>query len=366
MPAKNGYSQKRSIGISMKTRSQILKKFLAIFAITIVSTIAIAAFENELPVKRTPAPKPQAKPTPVPIPRPAPSPTTPQPGQVFKDCSDCPEMVVIPAGSFLMGSPDTEKDREADEGPQRNVNLRSFAMGKTEVTVAQFRRFVDAKSYQTDAERNLNTKGCFAWDSSDNKWEWREGRSWRNPGWAIKDTEPVACVSHNDAMAYIDWMKQSTGKSYNLPTEAQWEYAARAGSQTSRPWGDNPDDACKHANATDKTKNPINGSTWTKFHDCTDGYWFVAPVATYQANAFGLYDMMGNVWERTQDVWHDNYTGAPSDGSAWLEGGNQQQRVLRGGSWNNFPQNLRSADRNRSTPGSRGLGIGFRLARTLP
>jgi formylglycine-generating enzyme required for sulfatase activity len=337
------------------------KKVATLCVLILLGTTALAAFENELPVKRQPVPKPVVKPSPIPAPA-----TTYRAGQVFKDCADCPDMVVIPAGSFMMGSPDNEKGRNKAEGPQRTVTLKSFAMGKTEVTVAQFRRFVDAKIYQTDAERNLNAKGCFSWEASDNKFDWREGRSWRNPGWTIKDTEPVACISHNDAMAYIDWIKQSTGKSYELPSESQWEYAARAGSQTSRPWGDNPDDACKHANVADKTKGPISGSTWDKYHDCTDGYWFVVPVATYQANAYGLHDMLGNLWEWTQDVWHDNYTGAPTDGSAWLVGGNQQQRVLRGGSWYTSPQKLRSAFRDGDAPGDRYDGIGFRLARTVP
>ena len=298
----------------------------------------------------------------------------PQAGSTFKDCADCPEMVVIPAGSFTMGSSAAEqalaneagaaKDLTDRENPQHTVRVASFSLGKTEVTVAQFRRFVEAKNYQTDAERNLNATGCFAWLNSDGKFDWRADHSWRNPGWTVKDNEPVTCISHNDATAYVQWLSQSTRKTYQLPSEAQWEYAARAGSSTSRPWGDNSNDACKHANGTDQTKGPT-GQSWSKIHECNDGYWFVAPVGNYQANAFGLHDMLGNVWEWTQDCWNASYQGAPTNDSAWTTG-DCTQRVLRGGSWNIDPAYLRSAYRNRSTTDYRSPASGFRLARTLP
>jgi formylglycine-generating enzyme len=351
----------------MLKRIKVIKKIAVLCVLTLLGTIATAAFENELPVKRTPAPKPVAKPVPNPAPVTVPAPVhtpTYRAGQVYKDCADCPEMVVIPAGSFLMGSPESEKDRKNNEGPQRTVTIETYAIGKTEVTVGQFRRFVEIKNYKTDAEININEKGCRTYE--DGKWYLREGRTWRNPGWAIKETEPVVCISRWDVLAYLGWINEKSLKIYSLPSEAQWEYAARAGSQTIRSWGDNPDDACKHANVADKTKKPINGNTWTTLHDCSDGYWFVAPVASYQANAFGLHDMHGNVSEWTEDRWHDDYRGAPTNSSAWLQGLGLQNDVLRGGSWADDPQSLRSARRFRSAPNDRYSNVGFRLARMLP
>ena len=364
-----------------------LKKYpegeFAPLAVTAIASI-------RAPVTLANAPPPAVPPVPVlrPVaaqaapavaPTPPPAPVAPidhalPAGSIFKDCADCPEMVVIPAGSFTMGSSAAEqalaneagaaKNLTDRENPQHTVRVASFSLGKTEVTVAQFRRFVEAKNYQTDAERNLNATGCFAWLNSDGKFDWRADHSWRNPGWTVKDNEPVTCISHNDATAYVQWLSQSTRKTYQLPSEAQWEYAARAGSSTSRPWGDNSNDACKHANGTDQTKGPT-GQSWSKIHECNDGYWFVAPVGNYQANAFGLHDMLGNVWEWTQDCWNASYQGAPTNGSAWTTG-DCTRRVLRGGSLNDGPAYLRSAIRDGDTTDGRVTITGFRLARTLP
>jgi formylglycine-generating enzyme len=201
---------------------------------------------------------------------------------------------------------------------------------------------------------------------TDGTWDWREGRSWKSPGWDIGDNEPVVCISWNDANAYVQWLSKRTGFNYSLPSEAQWEYAARAGKDTSRFWGDDPHRACQYANVTDQTAWPDGiALNWSVRHECNDGYFYVAPVGHYRPNAFGLYDMLGNAWEWVQDVFHENYQGAPTDGSVWATGGDQSQRVLRGGSWISSPGYLRSADRNRYTPGYRFNFNGFRLARTL-
>ena len=287
-------------------------------------------------------------------------------GQMFKDCSDCPEMVVIGPGSFEMGSPASEEGRFDDEGPQHHVNFeRAFALGRTEVTVGEFRRFVSASGYVSDAERHAGGKrGCYTWEGGDGKFGWRDGKNWRSPGFAQTEQHPVVCVSWNDARAYVVWLARRTGKAYRLPSEAEWEYAARGGTSTSRPWGDKLDEACTYANLADQSTGP-RGLTWPVRHECSDGYWFTAPVGSYRANAFGLSDMIGNAWEWVEDVWHDNYQGAPQDGSVWNTPDNAAQRVLRGGSRINIPRNARSAKRDGNMPVVRINDVGFRIARVL-
>jgi formylglycine-generating enzyme required for sulfatase activity len=232
-----------------------------------------------------------------------------QAGEVFKDCAECPEMVVIPAGRFLMGSPPSEAGRSADEGPQRWVDVARFAMGKFEVTQRQ--------------------------------WEAVMGS---NPSHfrACGPDCPVENVSWNDAQEFVRRLSQRTGQNYRLPSEAEWEYAARAGTTTAYFWGD-AFDAGRANNNSSRT----------------------VPVGRYGVNAFGLHDIYGNVWEWVQDVWRNSYVGAPSDGSAWVTGGDQSWRVLRGGSWGNSPLSLRSAFRVRSWPVSRDYVSGFRIARTF-
>ena len=279
-----------------------------------------------------------------------------QAGDTFKDCSDCPQMVVIPEGRFQMGS----NDRRDTEKPLHRVNIQSFSMSQTEVTKGQFAAFVDATGYRTDAEKNTASDGCIT--SEDIKWEWRSGRSWKSTGFDQNNRHPVVCVSYNDAKAYTKWLSQRTGKSYGLPSEAQWEYAARAGSTTKYHFGNTDSSLCRYGNVADKTESPT-GSTWHNNAECADGYWFTAPVQNYQANDFGLYDMHGNVWEWTQDCWHDSYNNAPSDGRAWesANGGNCGWRVLRGGSWFDRPSYLRSAFRSWNTSLTRDYNSGFRL-----
>lgn len=284
------------------------------------------------------------------------------PGKVFRDCSDCPEMVVIPAGSFLMGSPAGEVGRQNDEGPVHSVSLKSFALGKTEITLGEFRTFTQKSGYRTTAEQDSG-KGCFAWDASDGKWDWRAGRHWQDPGFNQNERQPVVCVSWDDAQAYVKWLNQQQRATYRLPSEAEWEYAARAGSSAARPWGDDPDQACRYANVADRTNGP-NGHKWNNKHECNDGYWFSAPVASFTPNSFGVHDMIGNVWEWTQDCWNESYTGAPGNGSAWTTG-DCSRRVARGGSWDVRPQVARSAVRSRNSTSLRNFSYGFRLARTL-
>lgn len=279
------------------------------------------------------------------------------------NCPGCPEMVVIPAGRFQMGSPAGETGRDNDEGPLHEVWIGRFAMGKYEVTVGEFREFVGATGYKTDAENNTgNVQGCFVMNKSSWKFDWRAGRYWDNPDFPQNDRQPVVCVSWNDAHAYAEWMSRKTGKPYRLSSEAEWEYAARAGTTTARYWGDDPNQACRYANGADKTG--YNGDHWNNKHECNDGYFFTAPVGSYQPNAFGLYDMLGNAWEWTEDNYHDNYNGAPTDGKAWA--GVDGMRVVRGGSWHLNPRFVRAAKRDGPVTAYRCNYVGFRLARTLP
>jgi formylglycine-generating enzyme required for sulfatase activity len=279
----------------------------------------------------------------------------PKAGRVLRDCPFCPEMVIIPAGSFEMGSPSSEDGRGDDEGPVHRVKVSGFALGKNEITWKQFAAFVKHSKY-------IAADKC--WTLTSGKFEERSERNWRDLGFLQDDKHPVACINWYDAQAYAKWLSRKTGKHYRLPSEAEWEYAARAGTVTSRFWGDNPDDACKYANAADKSSKTCVGALSWSAHNCTDGYAFTSPVGKFKPNKFGLYDMLGNLWEWTEDNYHDSYLGAPNDGSAWQ--GIDTKRILRGGSWNNGPTRVRSAKRGRDKPAIRFSNIGFRVARTLP
>lgn len=275
-------------------------------------------------------------------------------GKTFRDCQGCPQMVVIRSGRFDMGSPDSEAGRGDDEGPVHGVKIAAFAIGKTEITRGQFAAFVKKTRYST---------GDTCWTLENGNYEERKG-NWREPGFPQKDSDPVVCINWNDALAYTKWLSRKTGRKYRLPTEAEWEYAARGGTKTARYWGDNPDDACAYANGADKTAQAkIAGATSWLVHHCTDGFAYTAPVGHFKPNAFGLNDMLGNVWEWTGDIYHVSYQGAPTDGSAWQGGGDK--RLLRGGSWNNSPSDVRAAIRYKSDPRLRFSSFGFRVARSL-
>ena len=278
-------------------------------------------------------------------------------------CDVCPEMVSLPGGEFTMGSAPGQPERDDDESPPRRVQVKQFALGKTEVTVLQWRQFVQASGYLTEAERQVQAAGCFTWEPDDTEWAWRAGRNWRDPGWRQKDSEPVVCISWNDAQAYLRWLAQHSGMpGWRLPSEAEWEYAARAGSTTRRPWGDEAGAVCAHANGADRTAGP-RGRAWSEPAACSDGHWYAAPVASYRPNAWGLHDMLGNVWEWVQDCYGP-YASAPSDGSAH-QASACPGRVVRGGAWDDPPAVLRSAERFWLGQVNRNNNIGLRIARTL-
>ncbi len=277
-----------------------------------------------------------------------------QVGRVFRDCGGCPEMVVVPAGSFEMGSPSSEEGRADDEGPVHRVTIRKvFAVGVREVTRGEYRRFVRAT-------RHSAGDSCMTFE--DGELKDRGGWNWEDPGYWQTDGHPVVCVSWEDAKGYVEWLSRETGEEYRLLSEAEWEYVARAGSRGARYWGGSEAGQCGHANGADKEAEKRYGN-WTVV-SCNDGHVHTAPVGSYGANGFGLQDVLGNVWEWAEDCWNGSYAGAPSDGSAW-ETGDCGRRVLRGGSWVNGPRFLRSAIRYWSSTGYRINLDGFRVARTL-
>lgn len=252
------------------------------------------------------------------------------PGNTVRECNFvCPEMVLIAPGSFMMGSPSDEQERQDNEGPQHRVMvLESFLLSKYEVTFAEW----DACNKAGGCSFHPPDKG---WDENAEYW----GRGNR----------PVINVSFNDVQQYIQWLSKKTGVTYRLPSEAEWEYSARAGKTSRFFFGEdemNLGDYAWYAANSDKRTQPVGGK---------------------KPNAFGLYDMHGNVSEWVADSWHPNYDGAPTDGSAWITGGESNYRVLRGGSWSGYPRFQRSAARDRAEVGTdlRGTNMGFRVARTL-
>ena len=276
----------------------------------------------------------------------------PKAGDRFRDCPECPEMVVMPAGSYRMGSPSSESGRQENEEVHGVTISAPFAIGRYEVTVAEFGRFVDATGYSA---------GNSCWGSNRKE---IDGQSWRNPGFGQSGQFPVVCMSWDDAQAYVAWLSRETGEEYRLPSESEWEYAARAGTSTARYWGEGESDQCRHANGGDvSTKEHYSDIAWD-FASCHDGYVHTAPVGSFMANDWKLHDMLGNVWEWTEDCWNGSYAGAPSDGNAWKDG-DCAERILRGGSWFNEPRYLRAADRVSASTGLRGASAGFRVARTL-
>ena len=239
-------------------------------------------------------------------------------GDRFRDCPECPEMVVVPAGSYEMGSPSSEAGRDDDEGPVHQVTIaKPFAVGKYEVTFDEWDACVAAAgcTHRTD-----------------------------DLGWG-RGIRPVHDISWEDAQEYVQWVSRETGKPYRLLNEAEWEYVARAGNRTKYWWGDNID--------TNNANCSGCGSQW-------DGK-STAPVGSFKENAFGLFDTAGNVWEWTQDCWiYYRYKEAKADGKVWCS-----RRVLRGGSWIEDPSGIRSANRDKAGSGSRSSSFGFRVARTL-
>ncbi|MGO9272860.1 MAG: formylglycine-generating enzyme family protein [Terriglobia bacterium] len=270
------------------------------------------------------------------------------------------KLVRIEPGKFMMGSPDSDKDAEAEEKPPHRVRItRAFCLGVHMVTRGQFRRFVDETGYQTDAEKD--GKGGYGWNETANKFEQAPRYTWREAGFEQNDLHPVVNVSWNDAVAFAEWLGKKEGKTYRLPTEAEWEYACRAGTTTRYFCGDDAEGLAEVGNIADATARE-KYPDWKNTIAARDGFVYTSPVGRYRPNAWGLHDMHGNVWEWCWD-WYgkDFYKGSRVDDPAGpLEAAD---RVIRGGGWRLNPRYCRSASRNGFAPDGRVSDLGFRLAR---
>lgn len=285
-----------------------------------------------------------------------------KPGQTFRDCAECPEMVVVPPGRVTMGSSSGEAGRDAAEGPQTEITIaKPFAVGKFELTRAQFAAFVNATGYKPASACGYRPTITSDWAHD------KKDLDWRNPGVEQKDDHPVLCASWNDAKAYAAWLSTKTKRAYRLLSDAEWEYVARAGVMTSRPWGDKANDACQHANVADlsRDRKMAPGKPPSKgIHNCDDGFAGTAPVGSFKANSLGLHDMVGNAWEWVEDCWHATLIDIPKDGTPRL-GGNCNNRTVRGGSWYGPPPGgVRLAKRSFAGANMPYFNLGIRVATT--
>ena len=274
----------------------------------------------------------------------------------FKECPECPTMLGIPGGAFAMGSPDMEAGRFDTEGPVHRVAVKAFALGKYAITSQEFLGFLKDTGYQPEPCNRTHNMG----------WRSPGGGAAFAPGSGISEPPrwPAVCLDWKDAQAYVGWLNKKVREArpaladrsdgpYRLPSEAEWEYAARAGTTTARWWGD----------ALGRNHANCNG--------CGSRYDYrlLADVDVFPPNGFGLYGMLGNAWQWTADCWHESYAGAPADGSAWMDG-DCGKHVIRGGSWSNIPVFVRSAARSGSAPNGKEFDFsslsGFRIARDLP
>ncbi len=271
------------------------------------------------------------------------------------------QLKLIPAGEFMMGSPEDEADRSDDEGPQHKVRItKPFYIGIHEVTKGQFARFVADQSYKTEPERD--GEGGWGYNESKNKFEGRDPKyTWKNTGFTQTDDHPVVNVTWNDAVAYCEWLSSKEGKKYRLPTEAEWEYACRAGTTTAYQTGNDVEQLATIGNVADGTAK-AKFSDWTAIN-ARDGYVFSAPAGRFKPNAFGLYDMHGNVWEWCTDEYDSEAYKKRSSGieDPIVDTGSGSSRVLRGGSWRRNATRVRSSSRHLGTPVRRDHDNGFRV-----
>ena len=283
-------------------------------------------------------------------------------GTVFRDCDGRPEMIIVPAGTFILGSPPSEPGRRDDEGPQVEIRIaRPFAVGRYEVTRRQYQAFLRETGHPVRGNCMIDRRkpGSWALDAETN---------FHDPGFPQTGDHPAACVSWNDARAYLGWLNEKAGGGYRLLTEAEWEYVARAGTTTAYPWGPSIHDGCSHMNGFDKViagkKGDLYKGEAISFANCSDGFLNTSPVGSYAANAFGIHDLTGNLAEWVEDCSTQTYASMKSDGAP--VGGDCSKRMVRGGSWGTQPRQLRSAERIRYNPTDLDDSIGIRVAKTLP
>ena len=305
---------------------------------------------------------------------PSESPETTRTVSLIKDCEDCPQLVIVPPGRFQMGSLVDKPERP--EGPLREINIDYFfALGRYEVTVAQYRQFMESTGHRPSGNCRVWIDGTLPAGASHPRPEpetdgpWRgfvndPASDWRNPQWRrdVNDDDPIVCVNWRDALAYVDWLAEITGQPYRLPTEAEWEYVARAGTSGSFPWGDNAALGCEHANIYDQSAASAFNFPWDG-EACDDGFAAVAPVGQFRPNRFGVFDIVGNVWEWTQDCYQAYYPEEPVDGSAVEVKGDCETRTVRGGSWITATVRQRPTFRGRDPEEAKYSYFGFRVAR---
>ena len=277
-----------------------------------------------------------------------------------------PTTVLIRAGTFTIGTTRRELRRErvsteygSQERPRRKITLaHDFHLAKYPVTVGEFRRFMASGVH-------VIPKGAIVW-AEGKDWVHSEDADWSNPGFPQDDRHPVTCVSFDDAMAYVGWLSGRTRQAWRLPSEAEWEFACRAGTRTARFWGDDRAGAAEYANVAGLALARVMKATPDpeRFFPFEERFAFTSPVGSFKPNPWGLYDTLGNVWEWCEDHWHDNYDNIPIDDTPFTTSGGAGRRVLRGASWSNFPGNVRAGNRGRDGTGDRGTDAGFRVART--
>jgi formylglycine-generating enzyme required for sulfatase activity len=273
-------------------------------------------------------------------------------------------MAVVKQGKFAMGAPAGEEARENLPNELRGLSVpqhlikiqHKFALGKFDVTREEYAQFV-AETNRPDPD------SCITINASGTGFTTTNG-NWHSPGFPQTGRDPVVCVSWDDAQAYVAWLSAKTGHAYRLPTEAEWEYAARAGTTTARYGSDNPAEFCRYTNVGDLDYSEQHPGDSGVNRACRDGYAYTSPVGSFPPNQFGLYDILGNVMDWTEDCWNANYSGAPADGTAW-HSGDCGRRVVRGGSWDADLSVVRSAHRRGILTSKRVTSFGFRVARTL-
>jgi formylglycine-generating enzyme required for sulfatase activity/DNA-binding winged helix-turn-helix (wHTH) protein len=283
------------------------------------------------------------------------APSVPRP--TFRDCDACPEMVVVPEGFFLMGGAPADQKRWNVELPQHLVRIgKQFAIGKYEITFDEFATFVDATGYRPADRCNVFVLDLDKWVG--------KSTTFRDPHYPQGGSHPVSCVSWLDAKAYTAWLSEKTGKPYRLPSEAEWEYAARAGTTTPLSFGDySHKGICDYAKYADASTR----FAW-KEPSCSSNFGHgAAPVGRHRPNPWGLHDMHGNVWEWVEDCWHASYDNAPAEGASWLDAnrGDCTHRITRGGSWRNAVQDLRVTARLKYPTAHAAQVRGFRVALSL-
>jgi formylglycine-generating enzyme required for sulfatase activity/DNA-binding winged helix-turn-helix (wHTH) protein len=283
------------------------------------------------------------------------------PGPTFRDCDVCPEMVELPPGAFIMGSPEDEPHRLQTEGPQRRVVIaKRFAFGAYEVTVDQFATFLAESGHAVGETCEAIDMAAAKRQMPNAPWH-TVTATFRHPGFEVSGSHPAVCVSWHDAKAYAAWLSRRTGRPYRLATEAEWEYAARAGTGTSFSFGDDDAELCRYVKFADL------GSPFPWGGGCrgTASAYGTAPVGSFKPNPWGLFDIHGNAWEWVEDCWRPNLREGPADGSALLRPGGCEVGVLRGGSFASGAQRVRSAIRSALPAARRQHHVGFRVALSL-